>query len=132
MAEFTASEGSEKPPPVSSRVRLDYGPRLSYRVRAVESDRRASQRKNRRRGHSSSTRMRWRMVSRTRGRCLVARSKENDTKRTTSADLFHALELYLKALLLEKHSDGTLTDKLGHNIKRLVQEAEALGLVVAD
>jgi HEPN domain-containing protein len=56
---------------------------------------------------------------------------ENDTKRTTSAGLFQALELYLKALLLQKHSVQTLTDKLGHNIKRLVQEAEALGLVVA-
>jgi hypothetical protein len=53
----------------------------------------------------------------------VARATENDTKRTTSAGLFHALELYLKALLLQKHSVQTLTDKLVHNIERLVQEA---------
>jgi hypothetical protein len=45
---------------------------------------------------------------------------------------YHALELYLKALLRQKHSVQILTDKFGHNIKRLVQEAEALGLVVAD
>jgi HEPN domain-containing protein len=43
----------------------------------------------------------------------------------------HALELYLKALLRQKHSIVTVR-KLGHRIKLLMREAETLGLVVGD
>jgi len=43
---------------------------------------------------------------------------------------YHALELYLKALLRQKHSVKKIKEKFGHNTKRLVEEAEALGLVV--
>jgi HEPN domain-containing protein len=42
----------------------------------------------------------------------------------------HALELYLKALLRQKHSMATVRDKFGHQIKLLAREAETLGLVV--
>ena len=42
---------------------------------------------------------------------------------------YHALELYLKALLREKHSMATVRNKFGHQIKLLVREAETLGLV---
>jgi hypothetical protein len=42
---------------------------------------------------------------------------------------YHALELYLKALLRQKHSMATVR-KLGHRITLLVREAETLGLVV--
>ncbi len=42
----------------------------------------------------------------------------------------HAIELYLKALLRREHGVGTIQDKFGHNIKRLVKEAEKLGLFV--
>ena len=45
---------------------------------------------------------------------------------------YHALELYLKALLRQKHSVKKIQEKFGHNTKRLVEEAEALGLVVTD
>jgi HEPN domain-containing protein len=45
---------------------------------------------------------------------------------------YHALELYLKALLRREHNVATLTKKFGHNTERLVREAEALGLVVTD
>jgi HEPN domain-containing protein len=45
---------------------------------------------------------------------------------------YHALELYLKALLREKHSVKKIKEKFGHNTKRLVEEAEELGLVVTD
>ena len=46
---------------------------------------------------------------------------------------YHALELFLKALLRLKHNVATLSSReFGHNIERLVREAEALGLVVAD
>ena len=45
---------------------------------------------------------------------------------------YHALELYLKALLRQKHSVEAIRKKFGHNIGRLVNEAEALGLVVTD
>jgi HEPN domain-containing protein len=45
---------------------------------------------------------------------------------------YHALELYLKALLRQKHSVKKIKEKFGHNTKRLVEEAEALGLVVTD
>ena len=45
---------------------------------------------------------------------------------------YHALELYLKALLRQKHSTKKIKEKFGHNIERLVKEAEALGLVVTD
>ena len=46
---------------------------------------------------------------------------------------YHALELYLKALLRQTHSVETLSSKkYGHNLERLLKAAEALGLVVAD
>jgi HEPN domain-containing protein len=46
---------------------------------------------------------------------------------------YHALELYLKALLRQEHSVRTLSSKkFGHKIQRLVKEAERLGLKVAD
>jgi hypothetical protein len=43
----------------------------------------------------------------------------------------HALELYLKAMLRQKHSTATVR-KFGHRVKLLVREAETLGLVVGD
>jgi hypothetical protein len=43
----------------------------------------------------------------------------------------HALELYLKALLRQKHSVATVR-KFGHRISLLAPEAETLGLVVGD
>lgn len=42
----------------------------------------------------------------------------------------HAIELYLKALLRQKHSAETIRNKFGHNTKRLVEEAETLGMFV--
>jgi HEPN domain-containing protein len=45
---------------------------------------------------------------------------------------YHALELFLKALLRQKHSVETLSKKFGHDIKRLIKEAEALGLGITD
>ena len=45
---------------------------------------------------------------------------------------YHALQLYLKALLRQKHSVEMIREKFGHNTKRLVKEAEALGLVITD
>jgi HEPN domain-containing protein len=46
---------------------------------------------------------------------------------------YHALELFLKALLRQKHSVETISSKkFGHNIERLVKEAEMLGLVIVD
>ena len=42
----------------------------------------------------------------------------------------HALELYLKALLRQKHRMATVRNKFGHQIKLLMREAETLGLVV--
>lgn len=45
---------------------------------------------------------------------------------------YHALELYLKALLRQEHSMATVRDKFGHKIKLLVREAETLGLVVSE
>jgi len=44
----------------------------------------------------------------------------------------HALELYLKALLRQKHSMPTVRNKFGHQIKLLMREAEAFGLVVSE
>jgi len=44
---------------------------------------------------------------------------------------YHALELYLKALLRRKHSVETITG-FGHKFRRLVTEAEKLGLSVMD
>ena len=43
----------------------------------------------------------------------------------------HALELYLKALLRQKYSVAEI-EAFRHNIKRLVNEAEKLELVLAD
>jgi hypothetical protein len=45
---------------------------------------------------------------------------------------YHALELYLKALLRQKHSMATVQVKFGHQIKLLVQEAETLGRIVGE
>jgi hypothetical protein len=45
---------------------------------------------------------------------------------------FHAIELYLKALLRQKHSVDTLEKKFRHDTNRIVQEAQALGLVIDD
>jgi hypothetical protein len=45
---------------------------------------------------------------------------------------FHALELYLKALLRQKHSVATLEKKFSHKTKRLMREAQALGLIIED
>jgi HEPN domain-containing protein len=45
---------------------------------------------------------------------------------------YHAIELYLKALLRQKHSVETIRIKFGHNTDRLVKEAEKLGLSVMD
>jgi len=42
----------------------------------------------------------------------------------------HAIELFLKALVRQEHSVETLKDQFGHSIKRLLAEAETLGLVV--
>ncbi len=44
---------------------------------------------------------------------------------------YHALELYLKALLRQKHSVKAIRKKLGHNIQRLMKKAKRLGLVIA-
>ena len=43
----------------------------------------------------------------------------------------HAIELYLKALLRQKHSIATVR-KFGHKIRLLIREAETLGLVVGE
>src|SRR3954468_3393419 len=45
---------------------------------------------------------------------------------------YHALELYLKALLRQKHSIQVVRDGFGHNTCRLANEAEKLGLVPDD
>jgi hypothetical protein len=45
---------------------------------------------------------------------------------------YHALELYLKALVRQKHGVKTLRRRFSHSISSLVREAEALGLVVTD
>ena len=45
---------------------------------------------------------------------------------------YHALELYLKALLRQKHSVDLIREKFGHKTRRLVKEAEKLGLVADD
>jgi hypothetical protein len=45
---------------------------------------------------------------------------------------YHALELYLKALLRQKHDMATVRNTFGHNTKLLMQEAETLGLIVGE
>jgi hypothetical protein len=40
---------------------------------------------------------------------------------------FHALELYLKALLRQKHSVNALERKFRHDMNRIVQEAQHSG-----
>jgi len=45
---------------------------------------------------------------------------------------YHAIELYLKALLRLRHDVETIREEYGRKILRLVAEAENLGLVVAD
>jgi hypothetical protein len=45
---------------------------------------------------------------------------------------FHALELYLKALLRQKYSVAALEKKFGHKTNQIVQEVQALGLTVED
>jgi HEPN domain len=44
----------------------------------------------------------------------------------------HAIELYLKALLRQKYSVTVLTKRFGHDIKRMIKEAEKLGLTPMD
>jgi HEPN domain-containing protein len=43
---------------------------------------------------------------------------------------YHALELYLKALLRQKHDMSMVRNTFGHNIKLLMREAEMLGLIL--
>jgi hypothetical protein len=43
---------------------------------------------------------------------------------------FHALELYLKALLRQKYSVDALEKKLRHKTPRIVREAQTLGLII--
>jgi HEPN domain-containing protein len=45
---------------------------------------------------------------------------------------YHAVELYLKALLRQELSVKKITQNFGHNINGLMRKAEALGLVVTD
>jgi hypothetical protein len=45
---------------------------------------------------------------------------------------YHALELYLKALLRQTHSVNALRRRFSHSIALLLREAEALGLAVTD
>jgi HEPN domain-containing protein len=45
---------------------------------------------------------------------------------------YHALELYLKALLRQQHDIETVRNSFGHKIDLLVREAEALGLFVGE
>jgi HEPN domain-containing protein len=45
---------------------------------------------------------------------------------------YHALELYLKALLRQQHSAAALSKKFVHKIERLLKGAEALGLLITD
>jgi hypothetical protein len=45
---------------------------------------------------------------------------------------FHALELYLKALLRQKHSVDALEKKFRHKAKLIVEEAQTLGLVIEE
>jgi hypothetical protein len=44
---------------------------------------------------------------------------------------FHAIELYLKALLRQKYSVHDLENKFRHNIKRMTKEAKKLGLKIS-
>ena len=45
---------------------------------------------------------------------------------------YHAVELYLKALLRLRHDVETIRQEYGHKTLRLVREAENLGLLVDD
>jgi HEPN domain-containing protein len=45
---------------------------------------------------------------------------------------YHAVELYLKALLRLRHDVETIREDYGHKTLRLVREAENLGLLVDD
>ena len=45
---------------------------------------------------------------------------------------YHAIELYLKALLRQYYDVDKLSNKFRHNIKRLANRAEKLGLVIVD
>jgi hypothetical protein len=45
---------------------------------------------------------------------------------------FHALELFLKALVRQEHRVEDVRNKFGHKFGRLVDEAEKLGLLVMD
>jgi hypothetical protein len=45
---------------------------------------------------------------------------------------YHAIELYLKALLRQHYSVDMLGKKFGHNTTRIVKMAEELGLLVMD
>src|ERR1700722_4747807 len=45
---------------------------------------------------------------------------------------YHAIELYLKALLRQHYSVDKLSKKFGHNTIRMVKKAQELGLLVMD
>ncbi len=45
---------------------------------------------------------------------------------------YHAIELYLKALLRQHCSVDTLRKKFGHNTTRMTKKAEDLGLLIMD
>jgi hypothetical protein len=45
---------------------------------------------------------------------------------------YHALELYLKALIRQKYSVAAMRDKFGHRLKRLAEEAGRMGLSFDD
>jgi hypothetical protein len=45
---------------------------------------------------------------------------------------YHAIELYLKALLRQRHSVQKLESRFRHDVKRMRKGAEALGLSITD
>ena len=45
---------------------------------------------------------------------------------------YHAIELYLKALLRQRYCVQKLENKFRHNIKRMSKRAEALGLSITE
>jgi hypothetical protein len=45
---------------------------------------------------------------------------------------FHAIELYLKALLRQAYTVDDLAKRFGHNVKRMTTEAKKYGLVIAE
>jgi len=45
---------------------------------------------------------------------------------------YHAIELYLKALLRQQYSVDALSTKFRHNIKRMAAKAKKLGIVIGN